>query len=223
MTRLTGLTHPLYAITDSAHFRADRLFSVVEALLDGGCRLLQYRDKTTDQARRRHEAATLAHLCHRYQAALLINDDIELARDCGARGVHLGQSDTPVALARQRLGSEAIIGITCHASLDLAAKAAEDGASYLAFGRFFASHTKPDAPVAPLTLLGKARQRWPHMPIVAIGGIGLDNAAPTLRAGADYTAVCHDAFHSANPRQFAAYFMSLLPSDPNLGHTLDPY
>lgn len=215
MTRLTALTHPLYAITDSANFREARLYAVVEQLLEGGCQLLQYRDKTTDHARRRREAGVLAQLCQHHGAALIINDDIGLARHCGAQGVHLGQSDSTLALARQRLGSDAIIGITCHASIALAASAAAGGASYLAFGRFFNSQTKPQAPAAPLELLATARARWPELPRVAIGGIGLANAAQVLKAGADYTAICHDAFHSANPREFANRFTSLLPSSPH--------
>lgn len=221
MTRLTGLTHPLYAITDSVHFREDRLFAVVDSLLDGGCRLLQYRDKTADHSRRKFEAQELAHLCQQYGAALIINDDIELARQCGARGVHLGQADTSLAQARQRLGGDAIIGITCHASLALAAHAATGGASYLAFGRFFTSQTKPSAPAAPLELLAAAHKRWPALPKVAIGGIGLRNAAQVLKAGADYTAVCHDAFHCINPREFANNFSALLPNTPDAGITID--
>ena len=191
------------------------MYAVVEQLLEGGCQLLQYRDKTTDHARRRREARQLAQLCQQYGAALIVNDDVQLARQCGAQGVHLGQSDTQLLDARQQLGKDAIIGITCHASLTLAQTAANNGASYLAFGRFFNSHTKPSAKPATLDILSAVRERWPTLPTVAIGGIGLHNAGQVLQAGADYTAICHDAFHSANPREFANRFTSLLPSSPH--------
>jgi thiamine-phosphate pyrophosphorylase len=214
MTQLAGLTHPLYAITDTTQFCGNRLYTVAEQLLAGGCQLLQYRDKSTDSTRRQREARTLAQLCRRYQGALIINDDLELARRCKAQGVHLGQSDCSLALARQKLGRDAIIGITCHASLSLAASAAAGGANYLAFGRFFSSQTKPDAPAAPLSLLAAARQHWPQLPRVAIGGIGLNNAQQVLHAGANYTAVCHDAFHCDDPREFATQFATFLQGEP---------
>ncbi|WP_052480899.1 thiamine phosphate synthase [Gilvimarinus agarilyticus] len=214
MTNPSHITHPLYAITDSAQFREKKLYQVVDALLDGGCQLLQYRDKSTDHARRQREARQLAQLCQQYGAALIINDDVQLARQCGAQGVHLGQSDTQLLDARQKLGEDVIIGITCHASLTLAQTAANNGASYLAFGRFFNSHTKPGAKPATLDILSAARERWPTLPTVAIGGIGLHNAGQVLQAGADYTAICHDAFHSANPREFAHTFHSIVATVP---------
>lgn len=213
MIKLTGLTHPLYAITDTTVLCSSRLYTVAEQLLAGGCQLLQYRDKSTHSARRQREARTLAQLCQRYNGALIINDDPELARQCGAQGVHLGQSDCSLTLARQKLGRDAIIGITCHASLSLAASAAAGGANYLAFGRFFNSQTKPDASPAPLSLLAAARERWPQLPRVAIGGIGLNNAQQVLHAGANYAAVCHDAFHCDAPREFAAQFATYQPGE----------
>ena len=214
MTSLNRITHPLYAITDSAQYHDQKLYRIVDALLDGGCQLLQYRDKSTDHARRQREARHLAQLCQQYGAALIINDDVQLARQCGAQGVHLGQSDTRLPEARRQLGNDAIIGVTCHASLTLANEAANNGANYVAFGRFFNSHTKPGAMPATLDILNAARERWPTLPTVAIGGIGLHNAAQVLQAGANYTAICHDAFHSANPREFASSFHSLLATVP---------
>ncbi|EKT4468083.1 thiamine phosphate synthase [Pseudomonas juntendi] len=181
----------LYAITDS-QLLAGRFLSHVEAALDGGVCLLQYRDKSDDAARRLREAEALAKLCERYGTQLVINDDAELAARLGV-GVHLGQTDGPLTPARALLGRDAIIGSTCHAQLELAEQAAAEGASYVAFGRFFNSVTKPGAPAADLALLGQARARV-QLPIAVIGGITLDNAAPLVAQGADLLAVIHGLF-----------------------------
>lgn len=181
----------LYAITDS-QLLAGRFLSHVEAALEGGVRLLQYRDKSDDAARRLREAEGLMKLCERYGTQLLINDDAELAARLGV-GVHLGQTDGPLTPARALLGRQAIIGSTCHASLELAAQAASEGASYVAFGRFFNSVTKPGAPAANVGLLEQARAQV-KLPIAVIGGITLDNAAPLVAHGADLLAVIHGLF-----------------------------
>lgn len=181
----------LYAITDS-QLLAGRFLSYVEAALEGGVSLLQYRDKSDDAARRLREAEALMKLCERYGTQLLINDDAELAARLGV-GVHLGQTDGPLTPARALLGRQAIIGSTCHASLALAAQAAKEGASYVAFGRFFNSVTKPGAPAANTQLLEQARAQV-KLPIAVIGGITLDNAAPLVDHGADLLAVIHGLF-----------------------------
>ncbi|HEN8710383.1 MULTISPECIES: thiamine phosphate synthase [Pseudomonas] len=181
----------LYAITDS-QLLAGRFLTHVEAALEGGVRLLQYRDKSDDAARRLREAQALQKLCERYGTELVINDDAELAARLGV-GVHLGQTDGPLTPARALLGRQAIIGSTCHASLDLAAQAASEGASYVAFGRFFNSVTKPGAPAADVGLLAQARGQV-KLPIAVIGGITLDNAAPLVAHGADLLAVIHGLF-----------------------------
>lgn len=181
----------LYAITDS-QLLAGRFLSYVEAALEGGVTLLQYRDKSQDEARRLREAEALMKLCERYRTQLVINDDAELAARLGV-GVHLGQTDGPLTPARTLLGRNAIIGSTCHAQLELAEQAAREGASYVAFGRFFNSVTKPGAPACDLALLQQARARV-KLPIAVIGGITLDNAAPLVAHGADLLAVIHGLF-----------------------------
>ncbi|HKS13471.1 MAG TPA: thiamine phosphate synthase [Pseudomonas sp.] len=181
----------LYAITDS-QLLAGRFLSHVEAALEGGVCLLQYRDKSNDQARRLREAEALKALCERYGTRLIINDDAELAARLGV-GVHLGQTDGPLTPARALLGRNAIIGSTCHAELDLAEQAAREGASYVAFGRFFNSVTKPGAPAANLELLAQARARV-KLPIAVIGGVTLDNAAALVDHGAHLLAVIHGLF-----------------------------
>lgn len=199
----------LYAITDSQLTPGDALFTRVVAALKGGCRLVQYRDKSTDAARRLHEAKTLVGICNQYQAQLFINDDVALAKDAGAHGIHLGQDDISPVAARIILGNHAIIGVTCHDSLELARKAIKDGANYIAFGRFFPSSTKPDARPAPLALINEARTEFPNTPIVVIGGITLDNGKQLLDAGADSLAVCHSLFSADDVTAQAKKFIDL--------------
>ena len=181
----------LYAITDS-QLLAGKLLPFVEAALKGGVKLLQYRDKSIDEARRLREAETLRELCNRYGAALIINDDAELAARLGV-GLHLGQGDGSLSAARALLGRQAIIGGTCHAQLELAEAAAKEGVSYVAFGRFFNSTTKPGAPSADIALLTAAKAKV-NLPIVAIGGVTLDNAPELIAHGASMVAVVHGLF-----------------------------
>lgn len=181
----------LYAITDSELLKG-KLLPYVEAALKGGATLLQYRDKSSDDARRLREVEALRELCNRYGAALIINDDAELAARLGV-GLHLGQGDGSLSVARALLGRQAIIGGTCHAQLELAEAAAREGASYVAFGRFFNSNTKPGAPAADVELLAAAKAKI-NLPIVAIGGVTLDNAPALIAHGASMVAVVHGLF-----------------------------
>ncbi|MDP2242618.1 thiamine phosphate synthase [Pseudomonas sp.] len=182
----------LYAITDSQLLADGKLLPYAEAALKGGAILLQYRDKSSDDARRLRQAEALRELCNRYGAGLIVNDDAELAARLGV-GLHLGQSDGSLSVARALLGRQAIIGGTCHAQLELAEAAAKEGASYVAFGRFFDSNTKPGAPSATLELLDEAKSRI-NLPIVAIGGVTLDNAGLLIAHGASMVAVIHALF-----------------------------
>jgi thiamine-phosphate pyrophosphorylase len=184
----------LYAITDS-QLLAGKFLSYVEAALEGGVVLLQYRDKSSDEARRLREAEALRNLCELYKTQLIINDDFDLAARLGV-GLHLGQTDGPLTPARALLGRQAIIGSTCHAQLELAEQAAKEGASYVAFGRFFNSNTKPGAPTCSLDLLDQARSKL-HLPICAIGGITLDNAAPLVAHGVEHVRVAVAEDHRA--------------------------
>src|SRR3989344_6231743 len=188
----------LYAITDS-QLLAGKFLAYVEAALDGGVTLLQYRDKSSDEARRLREAEKLRELCSRYKTQLIINDDAELAARLGV-GVHLGQTDGPLTTARALLGSKAIIGATCHSKSELADQAAKEGASYVAFGRFFNSSTKPGAPAATLELVQQARARV-QLPICAIGGITLENAAPLVAGGVSLLAVIHALFSADSAQE----------------------
>jgi len=198
--------HGLYVITGGP--RPD-LLDVVAQALAGGARLLQYRDLTDDAERRRAEAATLRQLCNRHGVPLIIDHDIALAQAVAADGVHLGKDDDPGAV-RAILGRQAIIGISCHGSLQHAQAAASAGASYVSFGAFFPSPTKPLAPCVSIELLRQSAALG--VPRVAIGGITPDNGAALVEAGADYLAVVSSVFAAANPRQVAQRFTDLYPS-----------
>ena len=199
----------LYAITDAVLLPDDRLIGAVERALLGGARLIQYRDKSHDAARRLTQAQALDELCQRYKVPLIINDDAELAAQVGAAGVHIGQDDPDLATARARLGPKAIIGVSCYDRLDLALAAERAGADYVAFGAFFPSPTKPHEIRPPIALLREARAAL-TVPIVAIGGITPDNAPLLLNAGADALAVVSAVFAQpdiqAAARRFAILF-----------------
>lgn len=188
----------LYVLTDTSAGSSKDVLSRVEAVLRGGATMIQYRDKSGDQPRRRQEALAMQALCHRHGAVLIINDDIDLAADIGADGVHLGRDDAKLQHARELLGNTAIIGASCYDSLPLAHQAVAAGADYVAFGSFFPSAIKPEAVSASLELLQEARQQL-QVPIVAIGGIDADNAETLLEAGADALAVISAVFLAEDP------------------------
>jgi thiamine-phosphate pyrophosphorylase len=186
-------SHGLYAITDGP--RSD-LLKACAAALDGGAAVIQYRDKTSDDARRHDEAASLADLCARYLVPLIVNDDVELAARIGAAGVHLGKDDADIVATRIQLGSGAIIGVSCYDSLQRARELATAGADYLAFGAFFPSPTKPHARRATPDLLRAAKPLG--KPLLAIGGITPDNAPGLIAAGAQFVAAISGVFGQNN-------------------------
>ncbi|MDN5871428.1 MAG: thiamine phosphate synthase [Nitrococcus sp.] len=202
--------HPLqglYALTDSGLQRPRDLLGRVEAVLSGGARLLQYRDKSAGP-RRRQEARRLATLCHAHGAVFIVNDDVELAAAVAADGVHLGRDDLSLEAARGRLGARAIIGVSCYNDLARARSAAAGGADYVAFGRIYPSVTKPGAVQAPLELLRVARGAL-DLPIVAIGGITPENAREVIATGVDAVAVVNGVFGAPNPASAARRIASL--------------
>lgn len=203
MHRLKGL----YVITDPKLCAADLTHKVEQAIL-GGAKIIQYRNKTAIKAQQISEAKTLQILCSQHGRLFIINDDIALALEVNADGVHLGQSDGDILDARERLGSDKIIGITCHSDLDLAIKAQAQTANYVAFGRFYPSKTKPSAPPANIEILQHAKSQL-QIPVVAIGGISVENAPPLLTAGADMLAVIDAIFSKVDIQQAATEFDTL--------------
>ncbi len=189
----------LYAITSSGLCAEPaRLLAAVEAALRGGAAVVQLRDKHSAPAARGANARALLALCRAHGARLIINDDLALALDCGADGVHLGAADPPLAQARAALGPRAILGASCGPSLQRARAAVAAGADYVAFGRFFPSRTKPDAPQAPLELLQQARREI-LVPVCAIGGVTPANAGALIAAGADLVAAVEGVFGDGEP------------------------
>ena len=198
----------LYAITDPALTPPHTLLYQVQSALRGGARVIQYRDKTSPAPLRLQMAQQLRDLTRTMGALLIINDDVALCLECDADGVHLGQDDTPVREARQQLGRNKIIGATCHGSEELARQAMDQGANYLAFGRFFPSRTKPDAKPADLESLRRFIGECP-LPTVAIGGITLNNAGPLIKAGFSMLAVINDLFDRDDVEQHSQHYTAL--------------
>lgn len=173
------------------------IISMAEQAIQGGINILQYRNKTATPLQQEQEANTLAQLCKKKDVLFIINDSVELAIKVNADGVHLGQKDTRIQQARDLLGRHKIIGITCNNQIELAQVAQQQGADYVAFGRFYNSLTKPSAPAAALSLLSTARKSI-TIPIVAIGGITHESAPLLLNESADMLAVIQGIFGQSN-------------------------
>lgn len=213
----SGLPRGLYAVTPEQiggpeslvdPVADSRLLERVDRCLSGGACIVQYRDKNPDPKRRLAMACAISDLCRQHAAVFIVNDDIDLALEIGADGVHLGKSDLACAPARARAGAEFLIGISCYDSLPMARRALEDGASYVAFGSAFPSPTKPAAVRAPLSLYQQATQEL-AIPVVAIGGIRPDNASPLVSAGCHALAVISSLFDAADTRATAREFSQL--------------
>ncbi|TAK49621.1 MAG: thiamine phosphate synthase [Betaproteobacteria bacterium] len=208
--------HGLYVITpddaDGARFLA-RVSQALECASAGGWAALQYRNKLAAPAQRLAQAHALTALARRHGIPIIINDDIGLALQVQADGVHLGRRDGGLAEARRRLPGR-ILGASCHDSLDAARAAVAAGADYVAFGAVYASRTKPAAVRAPLALFRDAR--FLGVPLVAIGGIDEGNADKVIGAGADAIAVISALFGApdvaARARALANLFHNTRPA-----------
>jgi thiamine-phosphate pyrophosphorylase len=209
-TRIAGL----YAIADT-HFLDDTLLpDAVGAAIIGGARVIQYRDKKNNAESRLAQAREIAKLCRQHNVLFLVNDDIELAKQAWASGVHLGREDAAIARGRELLGPQAIIGVSCYNELARAEQAEAQGADYVAFGSFHSSRTKPQAVRAGLELLSAAKQKL-HLPIVAIGGITPENGAHLVAAGADALAVIEGVFGQDDVRAAARRYAKLFAQNKN--------
>ena len=201
MTRLSGL----YVITADTTTVED-----VASAIRGGTSIVQYRNKSKDVSERLREASVIRELCAEKGVLFIVNDDVKLAASIEADGVHVGREDADCASARERLGDEAIIGVSCYNDFPRAEAAFRAGASYIAFGAFFGSPTKPEAPQATTDLLLRAKRELP-LPVVAIGGITQQNGASLITAGADMLAVITAVFSQPDiagaSRQFSDLFL----------------
>jgi thiamine-phosphate pyrophosphorylase len=203
----------LYAITPE---QADgvRLLADVEAVLAGGCRIVQFRDKSSTTPERVARARALRELTRRFSARLLINDDLALAFLVNADGVHLGRDDGNLIAARAILGPHRLLGSSCYADFSAARAASQAGADYVAFGAVYPSPTKPDAACAAVDLFAQAKTKLAAASC-AIGGITLANAPALIVAGADLLAVITDLFSAPDIAGRAAAYQRLFEETPS--------
>lgn len=186
----------IYAITDCANNTERELLEKSEKILKTGISLFQYRNKESDQQKKKRLSQELQSLCLQHNVPFIVNDDVALAKDISADGVHLGKDDGDIHLARKTLGAK-IIGVSCYSDIDRATEVAKSGADYIAFGAFFPSITKPDAKKAEIDLVVQAKLQL-SIPIVAIGGITPENAKPLIDANIDYLAVISGLYSASD-------------------------
>jgi thiamine-phosphate pyrophosphorylase len=183
----------LYLVTSPS----EQLFTVVEAALQGGLTLVQYRDKNADDTTRLALGRKLCELCHQYGALFIINDRVDLAVGVNADGVHLGQQDIPIALARDILGSQRLLGRSTTNPQEMQ-RAIAEGADYIGVGPVYETPTKAGKAAAGLEYVRYAQENSP-IPWFAIGGIAQSNVGDVLRAGAQRVAVVRAIMEADNP------------------------
>jgi thiamine-phosphate pyrophosphorylase len=175
--------------------------------------MLQYRNKLADHKVQTQQARAILPLCRQYQVPFIINDSVKLCLTLDADGVHIGAEDGNLTEIRTRIGKYKILGASCYDRFDLALAAQQAGADYVAFGACFASSTKPNAPVANLSLFDQARTQL-TIPAVAIGGITLTNAPQVIAAGADSLAVINAIFNATDVKSSTEQFTQLFRAQP---------
>jgi thiamine-phosphate pyrophosphorylase len=199
----------LYVITDKKLIPRDRFADTVEEAIRGGASVVQLREKDTPEDEVIGIGKTLLGLTRKYGVPLIINDSAELARVIGADGVHLGEDDPMVAHAREVLGRDKIIGVSCYGKIERGINAERDGADYVAFGTPFFTPTKPERTPTSFDVLKEAVSRIKSIPIFAIGGITPENAESVLETGVDGIAVITAVFGSGDPGKAAREIASI--------------
>ena len=197
----------LYAITpDSADLNT--LIQKTQLAIEGGAFMVQYRSKILNRDVKMQQCAAILRLCREYDIPCIVNDDVEMCRVLEADGVHLGENDDNIAEVRRILGEDSIIGSSCYDQLNRAKQAQKEGASYVAFGAVFPTPTKPNAPRATLELLREAKSEI-QIPIVAIGGITMNNAHDVIETGIDAIAVITSLYESNSIKETAETFSQM--------------
>ena len=191
----------LYAITPDMT-DLNTLIQKTQLAIEGGAFMVQYRSKIHDRDVKMQQCAAILRLCREYDVPCIVNDDVEICRILKADGVHLGENDDNIAEVRRILGEDSIIGSSCYDQLNRAKQAQKEGASYVAFGAVFPTPTKPNAPRATLELLRKAKSEI-QIPIVAIGGITMNNAHDVIETGIDAIAVITNLYESNSIKETA--------------------
>jgi thiamine-phosphate pyrophosphorylase len=199
----------VYAITPDID-DLDVLLNLIRAALDGGIRLIQYRNKCSSSSKRADMAEAINELVAAHHAYLIINDDVALAKVIGAAGVHVGKDDESLARAREILGPEKIIGVSCYDQLSTALEMQRCGADYVAFGSFFKSSSKPSAKIVPADILLDASACGLDIPVVAIGGITLENAPDLLDRGANMLAIINGIFGVSDVTRVSSEWVVLM-------------
>ena len=198
----------LYAITSDER-NLSILKSKVESSIKGGATLVQYRSKILSKNDQKKQAEEIKKICDYYKIPLIINDDIELCSILDADGVHLGENDVNLEKARFILGPEKIVGVSCYNSIDRVKISQDKGATYVALGACFQSATKPNAPIASVDLIALVLKNF-QVPLVAIGGITLENIDLIINEGVECCAVINNLFKSEDIEGTAKQFSSLL-------------
>tara|TARA_B100000768_G_C11283229_1_gene380013 strand:+ start:1254 stop:1898 length:645 start_codon:yes stop_codon:yes gene_type:complete len=198
----------LYAITPDER-NLSILKSKVESSIKGGAKLVQYRSKILSKNDQKQQAEEIKKICNYYKIPLIINDDIELCSILDADGVHLGENDGNLEKARLILGPAKIVGVSCYNLIDRVQISQDMGATYIALGACFHSATKPNAPIASVDLIASVLKDF-QVPLVAIGGITLENIDLIINEGVECCAVINSLFKSRDIEGTAKLFSSLL-------------
>ena len=178
------------------------LIQKTQLAIEGGAFMVQYRSKILDRDVKMQQCAAILRLCREYEIPCIVNDDVDMCRSLEADGVHLGEKDDNIAEVRRILGEDAIIGSSCYDQLERAKQAQKEGASYVAFGAMYPTSTKPNAPRATIGLLREANSQI-QIPIVAIGGITVNNAHDVIETGVDAIAVINSLYESHSIKETA--------------------
>ena len=202
----------LYLVTPDWDDTA-RLVDATRSALHAGAAMLQYRHKQASPALRLEQATALLALCRRYRCPLIINDHVALCLALGADGVHVGGTDASVAQARAALGPGRIVGASCYGDLALAHAAQRDGASYVAFGGFYPSRVKQYSFRTEPAIIGLAKAAI-ALPLVVIGGMTPENAAPLVARGADMVAAISSVYAAAAQAAVVGAFGALYADHP---------
>ena len=200
----------LYVVLDRAAARGRDLDSVLAAVIDGGCRMVQLREKEWPSARLLPLARRLRERCRAAGVTFIMNDRVDVAVAIDADGVHVGQEDLPARIARSLLRAGMLVGLSTH-DMEQARAARDDGADYVAVGSMFPTATKPDFQLVGPALIRKLRAEI-RVPLVGIGGITHDNVVDVVRAGADGVAVISAVCAAADPAKATRRFLELIKS-----------
>lgn len=198
----------LYGVTDRGCLKDCTLAEAVRAAIEGGATMIQLREKSLDAEAMRQEAVELLAICREAGVPFLVNDEVQLALEIGADGVHVGQSDMAARRARELLGPDRIIGVTAK-TVEQARKAQADGADYLGSGAVFGSKTKLDTKAMSLQTLRQITQAV-DIPVVAIGGVNRGNVEALADCGVAGAAVVSGLFGARDIRAEAATLREIL-------------